>query len=206
MTNSNENSTSCTFVNDSISKTNINQPTSQLSNIQQPLVFQCKKCFTIVGDSSKLFSAISSYRVIVLEEKSDTILVGEDPIVQPDMNAFDYMSTCFLLYCATCKETIGRSYISGNINMMHLVQKYILDTDSLQCYELGSPNPLNSTTLDIPSVLSLQKQIIQLQRFSFASRDRIQLLETKIEQLVKQVKLPRPPGRPKKSMSPDNKE
>ena len=106
-------------------------PISSLPALQQPLVFQCKKCLTIVGDSNKLFSAISAQHMIVLDEKSSMVSIGTDPIVQPDSSAFDYMSTCFLLYCTTCQEVIGRSYVSGNIGMTDLIQKYIYDTDSL---------------------------------------------------------------------------
>jgi hypothetical protein len=153
-----------------------------LPALQQPLVFQCKKCLSIVGDTSKLFAAVASHRIIVLEEKSDMVCIGTDPIVQPDPEAFDYMSTCLLLSCATCSQVLGRSYISGNIHVMHWIQKYILETDSLQCYELGSPVVRQGAVYDIPSALSLQKQILQLQKFCFASRDRIQQLEARVEE------------------------
>jgi hypothetical protein len=184
-------------LHDKVSETEI----AALPELQQPLVFQCKKCLLIVGDSSKLFSAIGAHRMIVLEEKSEAITTGNDPIVQPDPEAFDYMSTCFLLYCSKCQELLGRSYISGNVNMMHLIQKYILDTDTLQCYELGSPIIRQNSVYDIPSALSLQKQIIQLQRFCLTCRDKIQRLETELQKsrIISDAQAPKTPNRRKSS-------
>ncbi len=101
-----------------------------------PLVFQCSKCRSIIGDSLAWVGAYEDLSAVVLHHVSDSaIRTRRDRVTS--QNAFDLGSTFLILECQVCDELIGRIYKTTPKHLDDIRDCYCLDVKQVDSYQLG---------------------------------------------------------------------
>lgn len=104
------------------------------SVVRNPLVFSCKKCRTIVGDSLGFKDSFKDLKVIILRSTVNCIR----GTAATSKTSVDAGSSYFTLQCNYCKEVIGRAYASTPEKLDVLRKNYALFVDKIDVFELGS--------------------------------------------------------------------
>ncbi|WFD18892.1 hypothetical protein MCAP1_001105 [Malassezia caprae] len=100
------------------------------------MVFQCRRCLTIVGDSFAWLTAQRALSMIVLKEATDRVTVQH---AQPTSEDMDGEPATFVpLTCAQCLQLLGRMYQHTPIPLEELRGAYSFHHDALVVYQLGS--------------------------------------------------------------------
>nr|5HJ0_A Chain A, Kinetochore protein mis18 [Schizosaccharomyces pombe]5HJ0_B Chain B, Kinetochore protein mis18 [Schizosaccharomyces pombe]5HJ0_C Chain C, Kinetochore protein mis18 [Schizosaccharomyces pombe] len=100
----------------------------------QPSVFQCKKCFQIVGDSNAWVISHREYLSFTLSDAVENSVRVEDTFKRSDDGLCVYSE----LSCTRCNEVIGKVYNSTPIYLDDIRDMYTFSMDKLQAYQLGN--------------------------------------------------------------------
>ena len=109
-----------------------------MEEISAPLVFQCRSCYRIIGDSLSFVSSDEEMQIFTLQASSN---VSRSKDVITSKSGRDAESTFHLLHCAGCSSTIGRVYLTTS-EAMHAslnerVNRFTFDSEAVTSYELG---------------------------------------------------------------------
>lgn len=100
------------------------------------MVFQCRQCLTIVGDSFAWLTAHRALSMIVLKEATDRVTVQHTQRTSEEIDG--ELSTFVPLACAQCLQPLGRMYQDTPIHLDELRGAYSFHHDALVVYQLGS--------------------------------------------------------------------
>jgi hypothetical protein len=106
------------------------------SVINDPLIFSCKKCHRIVGDSLSLVGTHEALKTITLSAASN-IIRTEDLITVKQLASVDKGSAYVLLNCSTCQKTIGKYYLTTPKALDELRENFTFSVTEIDSYELG---------------------------------------------------------------------
>lgn len=105
--------------------------------VAEPLVFQCRQCFRLLGDSFAFVATDTELGYVVLSDVSD--VVSQDTTFQTSTQPGKDMGATFaLLRCGGCKATVGRTYRTTPRHLDDLRDCASLDVDAVTTYRLGS--------------------------------------------------------------------
>lgn len=118
-----------------------------------PLTFQCRGCFRLVGDTFSFVATDSELGYVVLSAVSE--VVSQNPGYETSTDpGKDLGSTFAALVCAGCGATLGRNYRTTPRDLDNLRDSFSLDVDKIFTYQLGS-----NQTKQLESTDSDQKEI-----------------------------------------------
>lgn len=102
-----------------------------------PLVFQCRKCFRLLGDSFSFVATDAELGYLILSDVSEVIT--QDSTYETSLEpGKDIGSTFARLRCAGCRNTIGRNYRTTPRDLDDLRDCYSLEVGAIFTYQLGS--------------------------------------------------------------------
>lgn len=126
-----------------------------MEELKNPIVFQCKACNYIVGDSFFLVARVDPY--FVFEAMPG---VTEGSAMQCSGKGMDANCMYFDLLCV-CKAKVGRKYQTVTEEMSQCVGKYCIVDASVTGYQLGE-----GTAKDFPmNAAEMAAEILRLQKF-----------------------------------------
>lgn len=100
------------------------------------MVFQCRHCLSILGDSFAWLTAQRSLSMIVLQDVTDRVDIQH---AHPQSEEIDGEPSTFVpLICAKCLHTLGRMYQDTPPSLAHLRGAFSFHHDALVVYQLGS--------------------------------------------------------------------
>jgi hypothetical protein len=129
--------------------------TDDNSGVKAPLVFYCRKCRYIVGDSYAFVSTNKKLKMITLSAASNIALrkshVLDDVQVHTEEGVPDTCCTYFPFLCANCNTELGRKYLSTTKGMDMLRDNYSFFIHTIGSYELGTSQRGGVLELDADS-------------------------------------------------------
>ncbi|KXN74643.1 hypothetical protein CONCODRAFT_2200 [Conidiobolus coronatus NRRL 28638] len=150
-------------------------------NTQTHLVFQCKNCLKIIGDSICYLAANTKLRSIVLTAQHPNTILGTE--VSTSNDPYDLGCTFIVLSCKSCKAKLGRVYKATNSKLDYLRDKYTYNIDNFTTYQLGSYSQSGETIKEGEQILELGdtkpilESISRVKEIICAFHDRISKLE-----------------------------
>ena len=113
-------------------------PRGMATEVNNPLVFSCRSCRSILGDSWHFVAANEEMNCIALDAVNEeaTTVVKDDFITSK--SGADEGSTFYLVSCKQCSDVVGRIYKTTSANLDQFRGCYTLDRESLDSYELGT--------------------------------------------------------------------
>lgn len=108
--------------------------TTTQDDIAAPLVFSCRKCRTIIGDSYSYVLAEMASGTITLTSASN---IQRSADVYTSKSGFDIGSTYFNFDCNSCIAPLGKYYLTTSKELDHMREKFTFNIDSISSYELG---------------------------------------------------------------------
>jgi hypothetical protein len=106
--------------------------------VDAPLVFQCKSCSIIIGDSWSMQSSDAEMETITLSAAAN--VSRADEAVTSKQGA-DVGSTFHLLHCGKCAAHLGKVYLTTARAFDALRDMYTFSTDAVTSYKLGGGEP-----------------------------------------------------------------
>jgi hypothetical protein len=103
--------------------------------VTRPVVFQCKRCRSILGDSLALVGVNPVLQVVVLARTRGVRLSDK---LEMSRDAADDASTFHAAYCESCGSHVGRVFRTTPATLDPLRDMYSLDRSALQSYQIGS--------------------------------------------------------------------
>lgn len=114
------------------------------------LVFSCKTCRSIVGDSLSFVCSHDRMRTITLSGVSNK--VAPEQAFHTSSNHIDKGATYCNLLCVECVHAIGKVYQTTPRSLDSLREKYTFYLDNLDSYQLGAVSMGSSSSVaDMPS-------------------------------------------------------
>lgn len=102
-----------------------------------PLTFQCRICFRLLGDSFAFVATDTELGYVILSDVSE--IVTQDTSYETSTEpGKDIGSTFARLRCTGCNTTIGRNYRTTPRDLDDLRDCYSLEVDAIYTYQLGS--------------------------------------------------------------------
>lgn len=152
---------------------------NQSKNKHPPIVFQCKGCKNIIGDSSAFVSADQQLEVICVH--AVTSLVSSSECLETSTEGADMGSTFRPLQCTSCNLVIGRVYRTTPKELDHLRNMFSFDVEQIQSYQIGSLSEMQSVSteeiLDIPTAKALETRIGKIECVILMLMERMGLAE-----------------------------
>jgi hypothetical protein len=122
-------------------------------SVQNPVVFNCSKCNTIIGDSFSLVAMNETVKTITLMAASNVEITAQ---LFTSRIGFDEGCTYFCLSCYNCQSVLGKYYVTSSEDLDSLREKFTFNSDQIRSYELGVAEhgmPLIKREIDvIPSL------------------------------------------------------
>lgn len=102
-----------------------------------PLTFQCRTCFRLLGDSLAFVATDPDLGYVILSDVSE-IVVQDSSYETSTEPGKDIGSTFARLRCAGCNATVGRNYRTTPRDLDDLRDCFSLEVDAVYTYQLGS--------------------------------------------------------------------
>ena len=146
------------------------------------LVFFCRQCQTIVGDSWAFVQSDAELRTVILQVASN-VVVDRSKSETVQGRSKDTGCTFHKVSCGTCKTAIGRLYITTTPDLDHTRHTFSFFVDSLSSYTLGSGNAFEGARKkDEPSLLESFAHIPTLSSQHFALKNVVDKIQKAIVQ------------------------
>ncbi|KAK8814281.1 hypothetical protein WA158_008143 [Blastocystis sp. Blastoise] len=144
--------------------------------ISGPIVFQCKKCHVILGDSFSLTCTDQQLNMITLKSVIHVTISEE---LQTSASGPDRGSTFNSLQCESCKSVIGKMYLTTSRQLDQHRDLFSFSIDTVDAYVLGSA-PI-TTRDDVPL-----KPYPNVAIFGYDADRALSILDTmrKMEQII----------------------
>ena len=104
-------------------------------HISAPLVFQCAKCFKIVGDSYSLICSHEELGTVTLASASN---IARSPDVYTSKEGRDVGSTYFSFTCSHCDSRLGNYYLTTSKDLDEIREKFTFSVSTVTAYEIGA--------------------------------------------------------------------
>ena len=102
-----------------------------------PLVFQCRTCYRLLGDSFSFVATDTDLGYVILSDVSEVVTQDTSYSTSTEPGK-DIGSTFARLRCAGCQSTIGRNYRTTPRDLDDLRDCFSLEVDKVFTYQLGS--------------------------------------------------------------------
>jgi Yippee zinc-binding/DNA-binding /Mis18, centromere assembly len=106
--------------------------------VTRPVVFQCKRCRSILGDSLGLVAVNAELEVVVLG-RTKGVTVGSE--LEVSRGGIEASSTFHAAFCASCGARVGRVFRTTPSTLDAMRDMFSLDRSALQSYQIGSGAP-----------------------------------------------------------------
>ncbi|OQS02408.1 hypothetical protein THRCLA_05213 [Thraustotheca clavata] len=127
-----------------------------------PVIFQCKTCRSIVGDSISFVASNSDSRTVTLAYVLHTHM-SKSPLTAT--SGLDKGNTYLEVLCSQCQSILGKSYIATTPALDQLRNLFTLDTDALMSYQVGTQQPVSEWNLDgANKVLEYEKNVQMIEQ------------------------------------------
>lgn len=124
----------------STSTTVVHKPDLEESDSEEPpnpLVFQCRCCFRLLGDSLAFVATDIDLGYVILSDVSE--IIQQDTTYETSTEpGKDIGSTFARLRCAGCNAAVGRNYRTTPRDLDDLRDCFSLEVDAIYTYQLGS--------------------------------------------------------------------
>jgi len=106
------------------------------SPVSGPLVFSCRKCRTIVGDSFSMLCSNQEDATITLSAASH---VQRGTQLFTSYESLDEGNSYFWFQCSEprCQEKLGKYYVTTSRDLDHVREKFTFSVEAIDSYELG---------------------------------------------------------------------
>eukprot|EP00042_Codosiga_hollandica_P014237 m.32721 g.32721 ORF g.32721 m.32721 type:complete len:155 (+) comp42542_c0_seq1:56-520(+) len=149
----------------------------QQGELDSPLVFQCKQCRLIVGDTFGWITANQKLNIIALSAAAPSITVSEETITSSDRH--DRGFTYSPMACE-CGAPLGRVYRTTSVLFDLIRDAFSFDVPALASYKLGSGVPIQDPfDWPLPSIKVMDEQIYKIKQLIFVMDERITQLESR---------------------------
>ncbi|KAJ1597409.1 hypothetical protein NDA14_007090 [Ustilago hordei] len=102
-----------------------------------PLIFQCRSCYRLLGDSFSFVATDTDLGYVILSDVSD--VVQQDTAYETSTEpGKDIGSTFARLRCGGCQASVGRNYRTTPRDLDDLRDCFSLEVDAISTYMLGS--------------------------------------------------------------------
>jgi hypothetical protein len=131
------------------------EPSEEDPVVKGPLVFFCRECKTIIGDSFAFVGASEEMDMITLSAVSNVVRLRNDKggvKQKTSTEGPDTGSSYVVLLCKECQdEEIGRYYnaTTGQVDLMR--NNYSFHTEKISSYELGTSQRGSLQSVDVSS-------------------------------------------------------
>jgi hypothetical protein len=174
---------------------NLSSSANAVVEIKGPLVFQCARCMTIVGDSFSMICSHEDMNTITLSASSN---IARSADVYTSKDGRDVGSTFFSFTCLSCDASLGNYYLTTPKDLDEIREKFTFSMDCIKAYQLGMahhgkiPEPSlpkctsQNHTDDIDSTINsshkevsktVEEEIVKLQAVMIDIVERVQFLE-----------------------------
>ncbi|SNX83752.1 uncharacterized protein MEPE_02460 [Melanopsichium pennsylvanicum] len=103
-----------------------------------PLIFQCRQCHRLLGDSLSFVATDTELGYVILSNTTQCVVQDAAYSTSTDPSFKDVGSTFNNLRCVGCNVTIGRSYRTTPRDLDDLRDFFSLEVDGIYTYQLGS--------------------------------------------------------------------
>ena len=146
-----------------------------------PLVFQCRSCNTIVGDSLSIESTNERLGALTLTRVSSLQRVDD---ITTSTAPGDRGSTYQALQCVACGASVGKVYVTTVPDLDALRGRYTLDTEAICSYELGGGGgaggaELLPSTVSTPVEAELRAELSKIQGVILSLHERLAAVENR---------------------------
>lgn len=131
------------------------------------VIFQCKGCKSVLGDSSAFVASDRELEVICVNGVTSVVTSAE--VLETSTEGADVGSTFRPLHCSSCKLIIGRVYKTTPKEFDHFRNMFCFDREQIDSYQVGSLSEKQSTALnteqilDIPTARTLETRISKVE-------------------------------------------
>ncbi|CAH2327659.1 Mis18-beta [Pelobates cultripes] len=155
---------------------------SSTKQLSLDMVFLCKSCNTVLGDSHSFCGTHDRLQVIIFPRVTDNVIVetGLLLFMDGDMNGCAY----YLLLCKNCKTSLGFSLYTASRAFACLRGLFCLEKEKLICYILKSTKICPGSHLNIKQ-LPLTGHIMKLKKELVNLHVQIELLSSQLEESEK---------------------
>nr|XP_028579129.1 protein Mis18-beta isoform X1 [Podarcis muralis] len=153
-------------------------PGSRRLRLEDCVLYQCRGCRSVLGDSLHLCAQEEKLRLLVCFKVTNDVVVEDNLMVciEGDLKGCTYN----MLYCRECKAGIGfRLYCSKPL--AHLRGFFCLLKDNIICYLLKTKTTIEASKMTCPPV-SLKEQVQKLKESLVLAHIRIEQLIEKLEE------------------------
>ncbi|KAL1924765.1 uncharacterized protein VTP21DRAFT_4419 [Calcarisporiella thermophila] len=173
---------------------------TQNTEIDSPLVFQCKNCHFIVGDSFAWLSADQNLKAITLNSTSEHVKISDE--LKTSTDGIDLGSAYVNLLCKSCGAILGRVYKTTPRILDNIRDMFTFNLDSVKTYQLGKTGSNQSEALSneedlltMPSAKALQTTLDKIKELICFLDERIGAVEEGMRAL-RENRRPVPPSFP----------
>jgi hypothetical protein len=166
-----------------------------------PIVFQCGRCKSIIGDSFSFDRTIQSLNILSLYHTVNTKISNDIHTGTLESEPSEYRT----IQCANCSKTLGKKYTRTPQLLTNLIDKFTFSIDEIKSYELGSARKTSSsvdkvnggngekhqliwssgnvhTDGDNPAIVNLNSEIDKIQLVLLNIISRLDVIESKMNE------------------------
>lgn len=125
------------------------------------VIFQCKKCHTVLGDSLQCCGSNATLNVLICLRVTENVELDPTILIECEGPLSECLYKC--LYCRCCKTNVGIVPFSTTDVLACLRGLYCLDKEMLHCYQLQSNSVVEASSLNLEPQ-SLTQHIGELKR------------------------------------------
>ncbi|XP_051879445.1 protein Mis18-beta isoform X2 [Pristis pectinata] len=149
--------------------------------VKDCVIFQCKKCHTVLGDSLQCCGSNTTLNVLMCLRVTENVTL--DPTIL--IGCGGPLSECLYkpLYCSFCRANVGVVPFSTTDMLSHLRGLYCLDKEMLHCYMLQSNSVVEASALNLEPQ-SLTQHIGELKRQIVVAHCRLMAATKMLDELI----------------------
>jgi hypothetical protein len=138
-------------------------------NVERHLIFQCRNCRALVGDSVSYACGNEEFGIIGVQSPSSVSITGVEPQLSSDR--FDCGSVFYKFVCDQCQCHLGRYYKTTNSYMDDYRELWCFFRDTITCYELGGATADIDPFTILPTCTVLDNESIPFLQTSCIAHD-----------------------------------
>eukprot|EP00056_Hartaetosiga_gracilis_P003798 m.67588 g.67588 ORF g.67588 m.67588 type:complete len:213 (-) comp11581_c0_seq5:110-748(-) len=160
----------------------------EMDEIDAPLVFQCRSCKRIVGDTFAWICSDEELNTITLKYAAPSVTIGD--VLETSTQKRDMGST-YMRFTCECDAVIGRVYKTTARHLDHIRDLLTFDRDALTSYQLGSGGRHVEENDEIRFIDTrvLREDIGKIQMMIIGHSERLDAIEHELEDQNEQQQL-----------------
>ncbi|XP_030071156.1 protein Mis18-beta [Microcaecilia unicolor] len=149
--------------------------------LDELVVFQCRHCNAVLGDSLPLCRSGERLGAIVCIRVTDEVVCEDSLMIDYEgpLNGCSY----HVLYCRSCTMKVGFSLFSAFASVAHLRELFCFLKQNISCYVLKTKTTVPASDLNF-DFSSLQEDIDMLKGRLVKAHHSLELLTNRLEELI----------------------